>query len=123
MTWEIRQATEADLPAVLGLYAQTSMDDGQVLTLSQAKSIFTEFSQYPNYRLFVIVNRSKGALTADESILGSYALLIMHNLAHQGTPSAIVEDVVVSEPYQSHGVGRAMMQHAMEQARQAGCYK
>ena len=47
----------------------------------------------------------------------------MHNLAHQGTPSAIVEDVVVSESHQSQGIGRDMMQHAMRQAREAGCYK
>jgi GNAT superfamily N-acetyltransferase len=47
----------------------------------------------------------------------------MHNLAHQGTPSAIVEDVVVLEARQSQGVGRAMMAHAMAEARAAGCYK
>jgi GNAT superfamily N-acetyltransferase len=34
-----------------------------------------------------------------------------------------VEDVVVHEAQHSLGIGRFMMKHAMEQAREAGCYK
>ena len=56
-------------------------------------------------------------------MVGSYALLVMHNLAHRGTPSAVVEDVVVDQRCRSQGVGRQMMDHAMAQAREAGCYK
>ena len=58
-----------------------------------------------------------------ERLIGSYALLVMHNLAHRGTPSAIVEDVVVDVQHRSQGIGREMMAHAMAQARAAGCYK
>lgn len=56
-------------------------------------------------------------------MVGTYALLIMHNLAHRGAPSAIVEDVVVAQDQQGRGIGRRMMAHAMQQAREAGCYK
>jgi len=45
----------------------------------------------------------------DGRIMGSFALLVMVNLGHQGTPSAIVEDVVVSQSHQEQGVGRSMM--------------
>ena len=37
MTIHIRQATEADLPAVLALYAQPGMDDGDVLAPQEAR--------------------------------------------------------------------------------------
>jgi GNAT superfamily N-acetyltransferase len=47
----------------------------------------------------------------------------MDNIGHQGTPSAIVEDVVVSTAHQSQTIGSEMMLHAMDLARQAGCYK
>jgi GNAT superfamily N-acetyltransferase len=47
----------------------------------------------------------------------------MHNIGHQGSPSAIVEDVVVSSSHQSQTIGSEMMMHAMDLARQAGCYK
>jgi GNAT superfamily N-acetyltransferase len=115
MGLQMRQATAADLPSVLALYAQPAMDNGNVMTIAQAEPLFAQFSHYPNYRLFVACE--------NDAIVGTFALLVMHNLAHQGTPSAIVEDVVVSEAHQSEGIGRDMMQHAMALAREAGCYK
>jgi len=118
----IREATEDDLPAVLALYAQPGMDDGQVLMLAEAKRLLAQFRQYPSYRLWVACNDDSESANGSE-VLGTYALLIMHNLAHQGTPSAIVEDVVVSADCQGQGIGQQMMQHAQQQARAAACYK
>jgi len=115
MRIKVRQATAADLPSILALYAQPAMDNGKVLTITEAEQLFAQFSNYPNYRLFVACEAN--------TVVGTFALLIMHNLAHQGTPSAIVEDVVVSDALQSQGIGRDMMHHAMVLAREAGCYK
>jgi GNAT superfamily N-acetyltransferase len=111
----IRETTKSDLPAVLSLYAQPGLDDGKVLSVTDAERVFAEFSRYPNYRLFVACDGGE--------VVGTYALLIMHNLAHCGTPSAVVEDVVVVASYQGQGVGRFMMEHAQALAREAGCYK
>ena len=126
MSLLIREATEDDLPAVLVLYAQPAMDDGRVLTLEEAQLVLAQFRQYPSYRLWVACEAapddSPDADTGGE-VVGTYALLIMHNLAHLGTPSAIVEDVVVSAQRQGQGIGQHMMQHAQQQARVAGCYK
>lgn len=111
----IRQAVVTDLPGVLKLHAQPAIDNGNVLSIAKAEQLFAQFSHYPNYRLFVACD--------GQTILGTFALLIMHNLAHQGSSSAIVEDVVVSDTHQSQGIGRDMMTHAMALAREAGCYK
>ncbi|WP_396437798.1 GNAT family N-acetyltransferase [Limnohabitans sp.] len=120
----IREANEDDLPAVLALYAQPGMDEGQVLTLNEAKAVLAQFRQYPSYRLWVACDAASGAARSKAGpVVGTYALLVMHNLAHQGTPSAIVEDVVVSAQWQGQGVGQHMMRHAQQQARLAGCYK
>ncbi|HEY9096177.1 MAG TPA: GNAT family N-acetyltransferase [Hydrogenophaga sp.] len=116
MSTAIRQAHEADLEAVLALYAQPGLDDGRVLDAESARQVLAEFARYPSYRLFV-------ACDTQGLVVGSYALLIMHNLAHQGTPSAIVEDVVVHPQRHGQGIGRTMMNHAMDLARAAGCYK
>lgn len=115
-TLTLREATADDLPQVLALYAQPGLDDGQVLVPERAREVFAEFANYPSYRLFVACDESA-------QVVGSYALLVMHNLAHLGTPSAIVEDVVVDQTHRSRGIGRHMMDHAMALARQAGCYK
>jgi GNAT superfamily N-acetyltransferase len=122
MSLLIREATEDDLPAVLALYAQPAMDNGKVLSLDEAKLLLAQFRQYPSYRLWVACELAPDCAN-DGAVVGTYALLIMHNLAHQGTPSAIVEDVVVCAEQQGQGIGQQMMQHAQQQARLAGCYK
>jgi GNAT superfamily N-acetyltransferase len=111
----IRQASEADLPSVLALYAQPDIDDGDVLDIAGARAILRRFAEYPDYRLFVAEH--------DGIIAGSYALLVMHNLGHLGAPSAVVEDVVVGPAQQGQGVGKEMMRHALAEAGARGCYK
>lgn len=115
MSLDIRQAVAADLPHVLALYAQPGLDDGQILSIKQAEAMLATFARYPSYRLFVACD--------GDQVVGTYALLVMHNLAHCGTPSAVVEDVVVDATRRSQGIGEAMMRHAMGLAAQAGCYK
>lgn len=111
----IRAATENDLPSVLSLYSQPELDDGQVLNLGEAREIFGRFSEYPNYRLFVAEYQSR--------VVGTFALLVMDNLGHLGSPSSVVEDVAVQPEYQGKGIGRSMLQYAIEESRRAGCYK
>ncbi|GAB4376281.1 MAG: GNAT family N-acetyltransferase [Elainellaceae cyanobacterium] len=115
MTIEIRKATEADLPAILNLYSQPELDDGLKPSMAQAKVLFERIHNYPNYHLYVAELSS--------SVVGTFALLIMDNLLHLGRPSGIVEAVAVDPACQGQGIGKAMMQFALEQCRQAHCYK
>jgi GNAT superfamily N-acetyltransferase len=111
----IREAGEVDLPAVLRIYAQPGLDEGDVLSEEQARAHYRRFRLYPDYRLYVAV--------AAGEVVGTFALLIMDNLAHRGAPSAVVEDVAVRADVQGRGVGKAMMEFARERCREAGCYK
>ena len=115
MSIKIRKAIEADLQAVLELYAQKDLDNGDVLGMEEAKVAFSKFGLYPNYSLYV-------AEIADK-VVGTFELLIMDNLAHKGQPSGVVEDVVVDAECQSQGIGRQMMEYAIEVCRENGCYK
>lgn len=112
---EIREAMDKDLPAVLSLYAQPDMNNGKVLPIKQAQRIFTRTKSYPDYKIYVA--KTKG------EVVGTFALLIMDNLAHMGVPSGIVEDVVVHPSWQGKGVGKQMMEFAMKCCRERGCYK
>ena len=112
---DVRKATKADLPAVLALYGQPDLDDGKVLDLAAAERILDKMRQYPNYGVYMA--------TLKNEVIGTFALLIMDNLAHLGAPSGIAEDVVVDSRWRGQGVGKQMMQFAMEACRKAGCYK
>lgn len=110
-----REASKSDLPEVLRLYAQPDLDDGNVLNAVEAERIFERMANYPNYKLYVAVR--------DKRIVGTFALLIMDNLGHLGTPSAIIEDVAVDPTLQGQGIGKKMMRHAIQLATENGCYK
>ncbi|MBX9927182.1 MAG: GNAT family N-acetyltransferase [Hyphomicrobiaceae bacterium] len=111
----IREALDDDLPAILDLYAQPGVDDGDRLALDEALVILKRMAAYPYYKLF--------AVEQDGAIVATYTLLVMENLAHMGTPSAIVEQVMVAPERQGSGLGRIMMEHALGIARARGCYK
>jgi len=111
---EIRAATEADLPSILALYVEVE-DDGRVLSIEEARSIFVRMKTYPDYTVYVATLR--------ESIIGTFELLIMDNLAHMGSPSGILEEVVVHRDWQGKGVGKQMVRFAMDRCRERDCYK
>lgn len=117
-TVQIREAGQTDLENVLALYSAIEDNPSDVLTVEEAKAVWAQFARYPSYRLWVACDTAH-----QDAVVGTYALLVMHNLAHRGAPSAIVEDVVVAPDQQGQGIGRQMMAHAMQQAREAGCYK
>ncbi|MGX2042229.1 GNAT family N-acetyltransferase [Methylocaldum sp. MU1018] len=110
-----REALKSDLPDLLQLYAQPDLDDGKVLTVSEAERIFERMARYPDYKIYIAV---KG-----DRVVGTFALLIMDNLGHLGAPSAIIEDVAVDPALQGQGIGKDMMRHAIQLAAKSGCYK
>jgi ribosomal protein S18 acetylase RimI-like enzyme len=111
----LREAAEADLPAILCLYAQLGQDDGSVLELQEAAQIFKKMKSYPDYRIHIAV--------LDQNIVGIFSLLVMDNLGHRGAPSAILEDVVVEKKLRGMGIGNRMMGYAHDLCREKGCYK
>lgn len=59
---------------ILGLYAQTDLDDGKVFLPSEADRIFERMARYPDYTIYVAV--------CNDQIVGTFALLIIDNLGH-----------------------------------------
>ena len=111
----VREATEADLPAVLRLYAEPELDAGEAIDLERATAIFARLRAYPDYRLYVA--------ELDGRVVGTFTLIVMENLSHGGARSGLVESVVVHAAQRSRGIGAAMMEHARAHCRAAGCYK
>jgi len=111
----IRTAEEKDLLEILKLYSQPDMDNNRILELSDAKIIFNKMKSYPDYHVYVA--------EVNEIIIGTFALAILDNLAHMGSKSGLIEDVVVSQPHQGQRIGKRMMEFAIEICRDKSCYK
>ena len=113
---QIREAEAGDLPGLLELYCQLVNTDVPEINLEQAENLFLRIGNYPDYRIYLAESKVGQPV-------GSFALLIMDSLGHMGTPTAILEDVVVSEQYRGAGIGQQMMAFATETARGKGCNK
>lgn len=111
----LRTALREDLPEVLRLYAQPAFYNGRVPSLAEAERVFERMARYPDYAVYVA--------ELDGRIVGTFALLVMDNIGHMGTPSAIVEDVAIDPQLHGRGLGRALMQQALALCRDKGCYK
>jgi GNAT superfamily N-acetyltransferase len=120
MAPKIRDATEADLPRLVELLAQLAPDLPDREDLSEPLPFvyhltLRHIQETTGQRLFVLVERKR--------IVGTVALSVIPNLSHQGSPYAIIENMVVDANHRSKGYGQALIRHAVEEARLAGCYK
>ena len=111
----IRQAENKDLSKILILYEGLTKDPDDRISLDTARVKFEKLKTYPDYQLYVA--------EVENEIVGTFALLIMDNLAHRGEPSAIIEDVVIRKDLQGRGIGKEMMKKAMNLCSEKGCYK
>jgi len=115
MNVRIREATEGDLEQILAIYRDAGIETRGMQSLESARRVFTRMGSYPAYKVYVA--------QSDGRVVGTFALLIMDNLANGGLPSGIIEDVAVLRACQGKGIGKLMMQSALQTCRDHGCYK
>jgi ribosomal protein S18 acetylase RimI-like enzyme len=110
----IRKATEKDLPRIIELYEELTEEKLDISPELQ-KQVFNEILSMPRHALVV----------AEENgmVLGTLVLQIVPNLSHHARPWSQVENVVVDKRYRRKGIGRLLMDYAVNRSREAGCYK
>lgn len=115
----IRDAAADDLPRIVALLQQLSLDAPRERTeepiLESYVSAFRQIEADPRQRILV--------MEAEGRVLATLALMISPNLSRMGRPWALVDNVAVDETSRRKGYGEALMRYAVEEARKAGCYK
>ncbi|RCV49817.1 GNAT family N-acetyltransferase [Marinitenerispora sediminis] len=115
----IRAAIRSDLGAILRLLRDlgdsTPTQSGTVRMSSAAVRAWTRIETDPQRSVLVAERRGQ--------IIGTLDLIVVANLTHDAQPWAIVDNVVVDAACRRRGVGRALVEEALNRAAEAGCYK
>jgi GNAT superfamily N-acetyltransferase len=116
MSFTIRDATRADLPAILELMAQDAMSHSlEALPLTaELERALDEIQSHPDHRIVVA--------DVDGEVAGSMQISYLPGLGFGGGWRAQLEAVRVRREMRNRGIGGQMMQWAMEQARERGCF-
>ena len=110
----IRDATIDDLPALVRLLGQLNETPSPAPTERHAAA-FAAVVADPRQRLLVVER--------DGVVIGTAAMVIVPNLGHNGTPYALIENVVVDEAARGQRHGESLLRYTIDAARTAGCYK
>ena len=118
MNISFRQATAADLPALVQMLADEPLGQKREhyeLPLPDSyQQAFAAIDADPNNELIIAHH--------EEQILGFFQLTFIPYLTYQGGWRALIEGVRVNKAVRSQGIGREMFLWAIERARQRGCH-
>lgn len=114
----LRMARRADVPAIVALLAADQLGvarDGvlDAADLAAYQQAFGAIDSDPAHLLLVA--------DCGSTIVGTMQLSFLPGLARRGALRAQVEAVRVAESTRGSGLGAAMMQWAIEEARRRGC--
>ena len=59
----------------------------------------------------------------NKKIIGSCFICIIPNLTHNGEYIGFIENVIVDENYRKKGIGKKLIEMAIEYAKESNCYK
>jgi GNAT superfamily N-acetyltransferase len=119
MMLTVREAKQDDIPIILKLYRQLAMNPSEpesvTTELEFSREMFREMAEMDDYHLLVA--------EIDGEVVGTTFLVILPGLAHSISRWGVMEYMVVDKAHRSRGIGQALMDHAAELAKEAGCYK
>ncbi|MEH0936480.1 GNAT family N-acetyltransferase [Micromonospora psammae] len=111
----IREATRADLPALLALLADDVLGRGRdhVEVDEAYERAFAEITADPRNQQIVA--------ELDAEPVACLQITYIPGLGRHGAERALIESVRVRSDLRGRGVGRQLMEWAVDQARQRGC--
>lgn len=115
----VRLAEEKDVARIVDLYRELTITDSEIEhtrhpSLADYQLVFAEILADPRQRLYVV--------ELDNEVAGTIVLLVIPNLSHNGTPWALLENLIVTETHRRKGLGRMLLEYAVGVARESGCH-
>lgn len=115
----IREAEQADLPAIVALFANDQLgghgDTTEPDAFGDYLAAFEKIEKSPMQTLYVAV--------LGNEVVGTFQTALHTSLSGRGSSSLIVEAVQTREDMRGRRIGERMMRHAIAQAREQGAVK
>lgn len=111
----IRELGAIDLDAVLAIYSHLHAADDSAPERSAVESVWRSITSSEHLKYFGYFER--------EALLATCHLVVVPNLTRGCRPYGLIENVVTHAAHRRRGFGRAVLQHALQHAWSAGCYK
>lgn len=112
----IREATENDLVSVIALFADDPLgghgDTTEPGALPDYRAAFVRINASPNEILYVA--------ELDGEVVGTFQTMVTTTLTGRGSSAMIIEAVQTRADMRGRGIGAAMIEFAIERARQDG---
>ncbi len=122
-----RRATAADLPAIVAMLADdalgASRDDASLPLDAAYEAAFTAIDSDPNQLLAVMERAGDGGQQGggEREVIGCLQLTFIPGLSRKGALRGLFESVRISSTARGGGLGRTMIEWAIEQCRERGC--
>jgi GNAT superfamily N-acetyltransferase len=115
MHFSIRAAQASDQPALCELYRELNPADPPWPSEATAAEQLRDVLRQAGTTILVA--------ELDGVCVSTCMLVICANFSRGGRPFALIENVVTLRDYRRCGYGRSVVRHAIELARQHGCYR
>jgi GNAT superfamily N-acetyltransferase len=110
-----RLVHEGELSQLLNLYKQLHPDDPELLHNDELMLLWKSILNDQNMSIVVAVQGTK--------VVSTCVLTIIKNLTRKARPYGLIENVVTDEQYRNRGIGRLVLQKALDMAKESNCYK
>ncbi|MEM5473211.1 GNAT family N-acetyltransferase [Hoeflea sp. AS60] len=113
---EIRTAARGDVQAIAAMFAQDTLgghgDSADPADLPAYLAAFDAIADSPNDSLFVAVRNGE--------VVGTFQTTLITSLTGKGSTSLTIEAVHTRSDMRGHGIGQAMVNHAIDEGRASG---
>jgi GNAT superfamily N-acetyltransferase len=111
---EYRIAQKDDLQRLLILYKQLNPEE-ELVNLEKASLIWDATEKSNATRYFIAVD--------DTKIVSTCNVTLVPNLTRNGRSFAIIENVITDNDYRRQGIGKKVIEKAIQYAKENNCYK